>query len=381
MSFEIDELKDEYLSILEENLLQLETSILGLEGQNGEELKSSLFSIFRLVHSVKGSAGTYELFTIANIFHRFEDHINTKMKKVEVAQAVDTFLGFLDLAKKCLQDYEDNSGEMDKYVTLIDELSLSKKTLVGKILLVEPTRSIGKIISKVALENKVEVTILENGVTALNRILMERFDLIISSINIEMLDGVSFLSAIRVMKSLNQKTPLVLISSDEKFVKSKNLESVEFLVKNGELRDSLDKVIKGVFDKEKSSDSDYEFKKIICIEDDLMIQKMIKRAFKDKEGTTLDFAGDYKTAVDLLKTGKPDLIVLDCFLKDCTAQDILNKFAELPHLKTTPVVFMTASPDLVDLELAKKLGNIKGIIEKPIKVRTLPYEISLVALS
>jgi CheY-like chemotaxis protein/HPt (histidine-containing phosphotransfer) domain-containing protein len=381
MSFEIDELKDEYLSILEENLLQLETGILALEGQSGEQLKGSLFSIFRLVHSIKGSAGTYELFTMTNIFHRFEDHINTKINTTEVAKAVDTFLGFLDLAKKCLEDYENNSGEMDKYVTLIDELSLSKKTLVGKILLVEPTKSIGKIITKVALENRIEVTILENGVTALNRILMERFDLIISSINIEMLDGVSFLSAIRVMKSLNQKTPLVLISSDENFVKSRNLESVEFLVKNSELLSSLDKVIKGIFEKGHSANHEYEFKNIICIEDDLMIQKMIRRAFKDEAGTTLEFAGDYKESVDLLKSGKPDLIVLDCFLKDCTAQDILNKLAELPHLSNTPIVFMTASPDLVDLKLAKKLGNIKGIIEKPIKVRTLPYEISLVALS
>jgi CheY-like chemotaxis protein/HPt (histidine-containing phosphotransfer) domain-containing protein len=381
MSFEIDELKDEYLSILEENLLELETAILSLEGQSGEELKKSLFSIFRLVHSVKGSAGTYELFSISNIFHRFEDHIDTKMKTSDIPKAVDTFLGFLDLAKKCLNDYKENSGEMDKYVTLIDELSLSKKTLEGKILVVEPTKSIGKIISKVARENKVELTILENGITALNRILMERFDLIISSINIDMLDGVSFLSAIRVMKSLNQKTPLVLISSDEGFQKTKNLESVEFLVKNSDLLVSLDRVIKKVFEKAPEKNDGYDFKRIVCIEDDLMIQKMISRAFRDEKGATLDFAGDLKSAIDLLKSGKPDLIVLDCFLKDCTAQDILNKLVDLPHLKDTPIVFMTASPDLVDLEKAKKLGNIKGIIEKPIKVRTLPYEIALVAMS
>jgi CheY-like chemotaxis protein len=376
----IDELKEEYLVIIDENLNELEVRIVKLEKISESELKDSIYEIFRLVHSIKGSAGSFEFYMLSSIFHRFEDHINANLKKGEISKSVDLFLKFIDLGRKCIFDYKDNSEDLEKYTTLVDDLTLTRNEHQGKILLVEPGKSIQKIFRKVAEDNNLEIAILKNGATALNRILTERFDAIISSVNIDVLDGKSFLSAIRVMQNINRKTPLLLITSDENTVLTDR--TIQCFHKDNlliqKIEDFIKKDVLGIIDQ---AEVTFNFKNVFCSEDDRMIQKIINKSFAQEDGVTLNMASDLATTKEVLFSLEPDLIILDFFFKDCTAEDIMDLISKDDKLKKIPIVFMTSSPDKVDLIKFKKQGNVRGILEKPFKARTLLNEIAQIALS
>jgi CheY-like chemotaxis protein len=376
----IDELREEYLVSIDENLSDLEEIIVKLEKLNEEEFKASIYEVFRIVHSIKGSAGSFEFYVLSSIFHRFEDHINANLTAAEISDSVDLFLKFIDLGRKCIVDYKENSEELDKYTTLVDDIASTKSDFQAKILLIEPGKSIQKMFRKIAEENGLEISILKNGATALNRILTERFDAVISSVNIDILDGVSLLKAIRVMKNINRKTPLLLITSDERTEISD--PSIKCLQKDNSMIQNIEKFIKndilGIVNTEELST---HFKNVLFSEDDRMIQMIINKSFSNEDGITLNIASDLNSTKEMLASCKPDLIILDFFLKDCTAEDIMNIIEKDESLKQVPIVFMTSSPEKVDLAKLKQKGNVRGILEKPFKAKTLLNEIAQIALS
>jgi CheY-like chemotaxis protein/HPt (histidine-containing phosphotransfer) domain-containing protein len=383
-SFNLDELKVEYLAGIDEEITELEEKIIGLEKVSEANLKTAVYEIFRVVHSIKGSAGSFEFYMLANIFHRFEDYIDYTNLNIKLAETVDLFLKFVDLSKKCIRDYQEKPDDLEKYATLVDEIAYSKNNSKGKVLLVEPAKSIQKMFKKICTESNLEMAVIRNGATAMNRILTEKFDAIVTSLNTDVLDGKSLLCAIRVMKNINAKTPLLLVTSDENTViEDKTISCIQ---KDNDFIQNIEKFIKEDVLKSSSNLShiagelkEFPFNDVFCVEDDRMIQMVIKNTFDKETQANLTMSSDLVSIQKVLLVKKPDLIILDYFLKDCTAEEIVAFISLNKELKKIPIVFMTSSPEKIDMEQMKEMANIKGIVEKPLKSRTLLQEIALAA--
>ncbi len=85
--------------------------------------------------------------------------------------------------------------------------------------------------------------------------------------------------------------------------------------------------------------------------------------------------GDFKAGMNAILEMEPDLIVLDYFLKDCVGTEVLEHAFKKKGYINTPILFMTSTPEKVDLLSLRKWGNVRGRIEKPIKAGSLMKQI------
>jgi DNA-binding response OmpR family regulator/HPt (histidine-containing phosphotransfer) domain-containing protein len=379
VEIDLEEFKLEYLDNLKEEILRVESEVLRLEDSSDAERPAILHEIFRTIHSLKGSAGSYEFYMLTTIFHQFEDFINSNLKNSQTSAPIDTCLNFLDIAKNCALDYKNKSSEIEKYATILEGETVQESVMNGKILLIDSSKSIKKIITKVAQDNRLDIVILANGATALNRIIHERFDMIVTSKNLDLLDGESLLKGVRVMKNQNQTTPMVLISSDDYTATDSKKLNISFMQKDQNLFSNMNSFISKNILSSKSSEQALEFKKVFIAEDDLMIQKIVRAVFKRLDNVDLFMEENRNKGVKTIIEEKPDLIILDYFLKDCIGPDLLEDLFKQNGLTNTPVIFMTSSPENVKTEDLAKLGNVKGILTKPIKIRSFWSEINQIA--
>ena len=94
---------------------------------------------------------------------------------------------------------------------------------------------------------------------------------------------------------------------------------------------------------------------VLLIEDEPNIIEAI-RFILSRDGWRVDTHSDGLTALDAVRTRRPDLVVLDVMLPNRSGYDILHDLREDPEFKELPVLMLTARGQKKDRELAEKLG-------------------------
>ena len=84
-----------------------------------------------------------------------------------------------------------------------------------------------------------------------------------------------------------------------------------------------------------------ELKKILCIEDNLDIQTVIKVALISN-GLTVQTCSTGVEALEVAVPFGPDLILLDVLMPEMDGPTTLKALREFSEIKDTPVIFMTA---------------------------------------
>jgi len=94
---------------------------------------------------------------------------------------------------------------------------------------------------------------------------------------------------------------------------------------------------------------------VLLIEDEPNIIEAI-RFILSRDGWRVDTHSDGETAVDAVRSRRPDLIVLDVMLPNRSGYDILNDLRADAEFTDLPVLMLTARGQKKDRELAEKLG-------------------------
>ena len=109
-------------------------------------------------------------------------------------------------------------------------------------------------------------------------------------------------------------------------------------------------------------------KKVLIVEDDLIINLLYESYF---ERLGFDTEGELvygKTAIELTKKLKPDLIVMDITLEgDLNGIDAMK---EIRKFSEVPVIYITGNSDSMHLEQAKET-NYLDYLTKPIEFEDL----------
>ena len=105
--------------------------------------------------------------------------------------------------------------------------------------------------------------------------------------------------------------------------------------------------------------------KILIVEDERFLSPILASRM-EKEGFGIRQAFDGEEALSLLKTEKPDLIVLDLILPKKSGFEVLESISADPQLSQVPVVILSNLGQDSDFQKAKKLGAI----EYHIKIKT-----------
>ena len=81
-------------------------------------------------------------------------------------------------------------------------------------------------------------------------------------------------------------------------------------------------------------------KKILIVEDDPIIADLYQRKFAS-EGFAVELAGDGGTAMEALKSHRPDVVLLDLQLPQVNGIEVLKFIRATPELQTLPVIVFT----------------------------------------
>jgi CheY-like chemotaxis protein len=108
-------------------------------------------------------------------------------------------------------------------------------------------------------------------------------------------------------------------------------------------------------------------KSILIVEDEAINAMLIKSILKD-DNNILGICTNGADAIEQIKSGNPDLIIIDIFLEGeltgIEVMEIITKENRIPH------IYCTAYADESILEKARKTGPEKILI-KPVKIPEL----------
>ncbi|WP_227268656.1 response regulator transcription factor [Roseobacter weihaiensis] len=104
-------------------------------------------------------------------------------------------------------------------------------------------------------------------------------------------------------------------------------------------------------------------KHVLLVEDELNIIEAM-RFLLSREGCTVDTHGNGTDAAQVIRSLKPDLVVLDVMLPGKSGFDILEELRADTETAALPVLMLTARGQSRDREMAEKAG-VSRFMTKP----------------
>ena len=210
----LNELRTSYLAELPEKCDALETLVL-LLNKPETFVKETYQDLYRRVHSLKGSGGTYGVSTISSVCHQFEDYMVTVENNLgNISDAfITNCLAYVDLLRKVAERASGNEEDLD---VLNKELAaLRAQSHPNKLMcvIVETSQTMASLYKSCLEHLPIQFVVIQDGLIALDRLLREKFDLVIMGNSLSTLNGEGVLAALRVSESINKKINVVSITS------------------------------------------------------------------------------------------------------------------------------------------------------------------------
>jgi len=111
-------------------------------------------------------------------------------------------------------------------------------------------------------------------------------------------------------------------------------------------------------------------RKVLVAEDDLDIQKVIRMSLKLGGVHEVVLTGDGQQCLAMVKSVKPDLILLDVSMPHLDGYQTCCMLKADPETEAIPVIFLTASVQKQDVETGMTSGA-QGYLSKPFDPLTL----------
>lgn len=206
-------LRDEFLGELGERCDRLDELILVLEKSSGES--DAYNELYRGVHSLKGSGGTHGLSMITTICHQLENLLTDSAECMDFGRAFATrALAYVDLLRRVEQIARSDN---QNYAVLESDLGALRHAGLcsRKIgLIVESSPMMSKFYQQALESVQLQLAIVDNGFTALERLLRESFDIVIIGREVREMNGIAVMVAVRASQTQNQNIPAILVSSN-----------------------------------------------------------------------------------------------------------------------------------------------------------------------
>lgn len=245
----LQKLKDEYLGNLPGRLDDMESMVLELRNKSDEE---TLQTLYRDVHSTKGSAGTHGILIITSICHQFEDELGEVSANggAVTDEHIDNWLAYIDLIRIACERAIQTDETTDDIENSLNALRKSGDSKTYTCLLVDPAAgSFGKIIEGILKDYSINLSYMNDGYQALGRLLVDKFDLLISGMELETMNGIGLITAVKSSKSVNKNIPSILITSGDYNRTGRKTDPEYVIKKDVKLPDKIEAAIKDMLSK------------------------------------------------------------------------------------------------------------------------------------
>jgi len=237
----LEEHRQNYLEDLPDKLDDLEQLIQQFDKTESPiELSQE---IFRDVHSLKGSAGTFGLPVITSICHQLEEHISEFSDHY-----ADTCLPYVELMREAVDIAGSDNPVFAELETRL--YKYQKKITANKLLVasIDSSRLNNSIIAQILEQYPVKVTVMTDGLSALSRLLFVKFDLIITTRELPSLSGPSLIGALQATNCANNDVSTILLTSNDRGGKDlQYCKPSSVVVRNKDLSQNLENAIESIF--------------------------------------------------------------------------------------------------------------------------------------
>ncbi|SMF14479.1 response regulator [Pseudobacteriovorax antillogorgiicola] len=377
----INNLIGEFFSNFEDDLDFLEQEILNLSEGNSD---ATVRAAYAKVHSIKGSAGALGLGFISTVCHIFEDYLSQIHQGISKSQS-DFLLKFIDL----LRDFNDvtqseSEPDIDDFKRRLSSLTASN--LKQRFLVVQKTKSFTKRYRQILEGKNVELSTVKNGYEALGRVLQERFDVILCDAYLDLISGLELTKILKIVKCHNPYIKVILVTSNDDLTREK-AGFPDYLVKKDiDYFSNIRKIFSALTEDIPSAGSApaessemqpssspvtqiVPLKRLLCVDDDRLIQSLIKASVKGLNLTSFAQAFTAAEGFEKVQESDPELILLDYILPDKDGPEFMKELRTKMKLDI-PVIFLTGKNSEEDRKLLMDLGAM-AVIHKPFDPKVL----------
>lgn len=203
------EMQADFLDEMPERCDRIEQGVMALERKEPD----AFHELYRQVHSLKGAGGMFGVPAITTICHQFETFVSETHAHFN-RQASTTSLAYVDLLRKTAAPGGRNPETVAAIEATLENMRATTLSGRASILLVEPSDSMRKLYGGVFASKQMHLVAVDKGLAALERLLGEKFDLVVASRELPDLNAVALLAALRDSGGRNRDTPAILISSN-----------------------------------------------------------------------------------------------------------------------------------------------------------------------
>jgi len=232
------ELRASYLGELPSRLDEIEMSTL--EMSRGVSVTENFQALFRNVHSMKGSAGTHGLQIVTRVCHVFEDSIVKVEGDLSLIDAERTglWLNYIDLLRTTVGLLQSVEEDFTGVELALDALC-AREDDGGSVLLVASAGAHRQMCQHVLAEWPLVLTVCESGYEALGMLLNKPFDFVVTNMELPELNGLAFLSALRLSNHPNRNIPALLLTSKSLDAGDTSGAGDQVILKDGNMVENL----------------------------------------------------------------------------------------------------------------------------------------------
>jgi len=110
-----------------------------------------------------------------------------------------------------------------------------------------------------------------------------------------------------------------------------------------------------------------ENKTILLVEDDQFLSTLLKNRLK-KEGFEVLHAVSGNQVLELLKTKKPDLVLMDIILPEKSGFEAMEAMLADPRYGQPPVMIISNLGQASDIEKGKRLGAVQYFVKAEVSI-------------
>lgn len=208
----LQDLRTSFLDDLEDRCDTLDNLVMALEKAPTD--RDRFNEIYREVHSLKGAGGMHNLQVITSICHQLENCLTDAVKAGSLDATAVHALDYVDLlrrveipARMTLPDFSAIDAELEK----LRQAGLKSRKVC---LIAEPSAMMINVFQTALAHTQVQFTMVSNGLEALTCLLHSPFDFAIIGRELEELNGVAVVAALRLSRGKNQNMPVIMVTSN-----------------------------------------------------------------------------------------------------------------------------------------------------------------------
>lgn len=240
------DLKKGFISELPDRLDNMESLILAMN-EDGD-FQENYENLYRHTHNLKGSAGSYGLHIITSICHALEDTLNELKgnNSLFLQFGIDYWLEYIDLIRLVINDLnsgKDNILIHEKLLRKLQSIHISGGNYQTHCLVVTSSSLYEDMLISSFTQEGIKFSFCHNGYEALGRLLSESFNMLISDLEVPMLNGLALLGSLKLSNSKNKNITSLLLTSKPSGKYTRQIDPNYVVIKDKDFSKNLSEAI------------------------------------------------------------------------------------------------------------------------------------------